>query len=323
MGEGRGDLPILIDMAIKLWQRKQGFLQPPDEVLHAEPDSRGFPETYRNRIVRWTGEVFRRAYPPEPFGFSSDDPFGPALTSLCHDLAEAYGRPILVPLTQISPPITAADREGERQIPLHLSRCSDFEVLDLIDAVFQKLDESSQGYAGIRHELLTHAATRLNAICAEEGIGYRWVDGELIRYDDPVTHEEAVRPAIDLLSSGRFGEANAEFRRALECYRTGAWRDAITNASAAFESVLKVVTRKGNLTAGPLIAEARRQGVIPAYAQNAAENLEKLMNVVPAIRGQHGAHGLGEREREADEHLARLVVATAASFIVFVGRERA
>ena len=80
----------------------------------------------------------------------------------------------------------------------------------------------------------------------------------------------------------------------------------------------------GEPYAGPLIAEARRQGVIPGYMQNAAEHLEKLMNVVPAIRGQEGSHGLGEREQDEKEieHLAGLVVPTAATFIVFIGRNR-
>lgn len=142
-----------------------------------------------------------------------------------------------------------------------------------------------------RLRVARHATSRLNAVCEEEGVGYRWTDGELIRFDDPVAHAEAVEPAMELLAAGQFGQANAEFRRTLECYRSGAWRDAITNANAAFESVLKVVTGKHNLTAGPLIAEARRQGVIPGYMQSSAENLAKVMNVVPAVRGQEGPHG--------------------------------
>lgn len=84
--------------------------------------------------------------------------------------------------------------------------------------------------------------------------------------------------------------------------------------------MLQVVTEKPNLRAGSLIREARQQGVIPGYAQNAAEHLEKLMNLVPSVRGQAGAHGLGARDDGADEHLARLVVTTAAAFIVFVAR---
>jgi hypothetical protein len=313
-------------MAIKLWQRKQGLMTPPEQALHAEPGSRSFPAKFRNRLIRWTPEVFHVRFPQGPYDFGdSRDMVERALGSLCHDLAEAYGRPILVTPSEFpSNTDPSLNRSADRQIPAHLVSCTDVEVLDFIDAVFQLLVQTSDGYAAIDHDVMIHAATRLNGICEEEGIGYRWTEGELIRFDDPVSHREAVQPAMELLADGQFGHANAEFRRALECYRSGEWRDAITNANAAFESVLKVATGKPNLNAGPLIAEARRQGVIPGYMQNAAEHLEKLMNVVPAIRGQEGSHGLGEREQDEKEieHLAGLVVPTAATFIVFIGRNR-
>lgn len=311
-------------MAIKLWQRKHGHLRPPDDVIHAEPDSRHFPQQFRHRIIRWAGDCFHRRFPPSPFfGDDSQEQIRGALNSLCHQLAEAYGRALLVPISDLPGKVaSSSDYDADRQVPAHLGRCTDFEVLDFIDAIFQLLAQSSEGYAGIDLEVLQHATSRLNAVCEEEGIGYRWADGELIRFDDPVAHAEAVEPAMKLLAPGTFGHANSEFRRALECYRSGDWRDAITNANAAFESVLKVVTGKPSLTAGPLIAEARRQGVIPGYMQSSAENLEKVMNVVPAVRGQEGPHGLGEREQAADDHLARFVVTTTAAFIIFIGRDR-
>ena len=309
-------------MAIKLWQRKHGHLGPPGELIHAEPESRHFPVPFRNRIVRWSVDCFRQRFPPAPYADDSPEEIRGALNSLCHQLAEAYGRPLLVPIGDLPGPVAStSDYEAERQIPAHLARCTDFEVLDFIDGVFQLLAQTSEGYAGIDHKVAIHATSRLNAICEEEGVGYRWADGELIRFDDPVAHAEAVEPAMRLLSAGQFGHANAEFRRALECYRSGAWRDAITNANAAFESVLKVVTGKHNLTAGSLIAEARRQGVIPGYMQNSAENLGKVMNVVPAVRGQEGPHGLGAREEAADGALARFVLTTSAAFIVFIARD--
>jgi hypothetical protein len=60
--------------------------------------------------------------------------------------------------------------------------------------------------------------------------------------------------------------------------------------------VLKVLTGKTSGTAGDLIKEARRQGLIPKPLGAAVENLEKLMHGIPAIRGQEGSsHGLGDR----------------------------
>jgi hypothetical protein len=204
-------------MAIKLWQRKHGHLGPPDELIHAEPESRHFPVPFRNRIVRWSVDCFRQRFPPAPYADDSPEEIRGALNSLCHQLAEAYGRPLLVPIGDLPGPVAStSDYEAERQIPAHLARCTDFEALDFIDGVFQLLAQTSEGYAGTDHRVAINATSRLNAVCEEEGVGYRWADGELIRFDDPVAHAEAVKPAMQLLSAGQFGHANAEFRRALD-----------------------------------------------------------------------------------------------------------
>src|SRR5439155_10747809 len=105
---------------------------------------------------------------------------------------------------------------------------------------------------------------RVNRIFKEEGIGYRWTDGRLVRFDGEIVHSEATVPALAALATGRFGAAQAEFEEAAADFGRGAWRDTITNANAALESVLKIVTAKEG-TAGDLIGEARRQGLIPNY----------------------------------------------------------
>lgn len=254
------------------------------------------------------------------------NPIDESLRLFCADLAEAYGRSILVPLSLTEGLVASSEaRQPRRQLAAHLARCSDFEVLDLVDATVQKVIQLLT--AGLVMGDITsdiHAiSSRFNEICEEEGAGYRWSEGELVRFDSSATHELAVAPAMTLLADPEYANADAEFRRALECYRASAWRDAITNANAALESVLKLATGRSSGTAGFLIAEARRQGLIPRYTEGAAENLVRLMNLVPAVRGQQGSsHGLGDREMEADEHLAQLVVSTAAAFIVFIARPR-
>jgi hypothetical protein len=195
-------------MAIKLWQRKQGHLRPPDEPIHAEPDSRHFPTKFRNRTIRWAVDCFHQRFPPLPFfGDDAQERVRGALNSLCHQLAEAYGGPLLVPISDLPGQVaSSSNTDADRQIPAHLTRCTDFEVLDFIDGVLQLLVQTSEGYAGMDYEVGRHATTRLNAVCEEEGIGYRWTYGELIRFDDPVTHTEAVEPAMQLLVGGKFGK---------------------------------------------------------------------------------------------------------------------
>lgn len=309
-------------MAIKLWQRKQGVIRAPDEPLHGSSGSHDFPETFRTRITQWVFESIRDCSASgiylEPRRAAEEN-----LEALCHELAEAYGRVSLVNPSKLRRPVvSSADGSALRQIPLHLSICEDFGVLDVVDATFQKMAQLLGPNMGWQErDLLASRADRFNEICKEEGVGYRWSADELIRYDDAAAHELAIKPVVTLLADARFVNADAEFRRALECYRSEHWRDAITNANAAFESVLKVITGRSSGTAGMLIAEARQKGLIPGYAEGAAESLAKLMSLVPAIRGQQGSsHGLGENVAEADEHLARLVVSTTAAFIVFIAR---
>jgi hypothetical protein len=309
-------------MAIKLWQRKQGFMAPAGPI-HAEDGSHQFPVTFRTRVLSWATGALVDCEWSTGFG-EVVNPREETLEALFIDLAEAYGRELLVPPAEMKSPVAStADVEAPRQLRYHVARCSDFEVLDFIDATVQKVVEllTATVVVGDIQEDINRITQRFNDICGEEGIGYRWSKGELIRFDSAAIHELAVEPAMVLLAEQKYANADAEFRRALECYRSGHWRDAITNANAAFESVLKIATGRSSGTAGSLIADTRQQGLIPAYGEAAAENLEKLMNLVPAIRGQQGSsHGLGDRAMEADEHLAQLVVAAAAAFMVFVAR---
>lgn len=200
--------------------------------------------------------------------------------------------------------------------------CPDLEVLDYIDAVFQisaSIIEQQGGADPVEepHRL----GGEVNKIFEEEGVGYRRTDGRLVRFDAEITHTEAVVPALAALATGRFGAAEAEFEEAVADFGRGAYRDALTNANAALESVLKVLTGKSSGTAGALMRVARQQGLLPKPLGASVENLEKLMHGIPAIRAQEGSsHGLGDRAGLADERLARLVLTMTAAVITFLGR---
>ena len=240
-----------------------------------------------------------------------------SLERLYDELCSAYGRELLVAYTDAAqrPDL----RSAEQQLPHHLEICPDLEVMDYIDAVFQAsasiVEETGAREADEEPRWL---GERINKIFEEEGVGYRWVDGRLVRFDSQIVHAEAMLPALAALSTGRFGEARNEFEEAVADFGRGSYRDTLTNANAALESVLQVLTqKKGN--AGQLIAEARRQGLIPKYLGASVENFEKLMHGLPAARGQQGSsHGLGTDPVEADERLARLVLTIAAALITFL-----
>ena len=185
--------------------------------------------------------------------------------SFLHDLSSAYGRDPLTALTGRPPPAL-------EQLQQHVLTCVDLEVLDYIDAVIQKTASLAEKFGGRGPD--EDRVADLNRIFREEGIGYRHVDGRLVRFDGEITHAEAMVPALAALANGRFGEADREFDEALEDFGRGDYRGALTNANAAFESVLKVVTGKEGV-AGDLIKAARSQGLDPQVPRGERRELRE------------------------------------------------
>jgi hypothetical protein len=129
--------------------------------------------------------------------------FNPVWTgfeALTRGLAEADGqseldpRAIWVAMTPVPiPPVPAGGPADHLE---HFLRyCPDFEVLDVIDGVIQEVralfyddfltDEDREVIKG-------EHCFGMNTIFEEEGIGYRWAGLELVRFDDPVSHSEAI-----------------------------------------------------------------------------------------------------------------------------------
>jgi hypothetical protein len=211
-----------------------------------------------------------------------------SMQRLLDELCSAYGRTLLIQYTD-------ADRRHDlrspdRQLPDHVDTCADFEVLDYIDAVFLMSASIIERQGGADSVEEPHRrGSKINKIFEEEGVGYRWTAGRLIRFDAEITHTEAVVPAIEALANGRFGAAGAEFDEAVGDFARGAYRDALTNANAALESVLKVLTGKASGTAGDLIREARQQELLPKPLGASVENLEKLMHGIRRSEARRGA----------------------------------
>lgn len=291
-------------------------MRPPSEMLYAEPESRAFPRTFRTRVFRWSVDALKQLQHGTPMGDVVND-VDATSEYLFEQLCSAYGRE---PLALRPGPVgTSYDLLFGRQLEAHVAYCPDLEVMDYIDSVFHlsALLIRESGAADPIEEPKRLGA-EINLIFQEEGVGYRWTDGRLVRFDGEVTHTEAMVPALSALASGRFGHAETEFEKAVADFGRGAYRDALTNANAALESVLQVLTgRRG--TAGALIKEAGQQGLLPKPLGASVDNIEKLMHGIPAIRAQEGsAHGLADRPALADERLARLVLTMTAAVIAFL-----
>lgn len=304
-----------------MWSREEGIDRSPTTLLHAEPGKNTFPQTFRTRVYRWSVAAMRELQWGTSMGEVVND-VNNSLRAIYEGLCDAYGRPMLVTFTDAkrNPRL----RSPEYQLEAHLDHCPDLEVMNYIGAVFQVSERIIEAGGGADPvEEPRRLGAELNRIFEEEGIGYRWTEGRIVRYDGEVTHTEAMVPALVALASGRFGTAASEFDAAVAAFGRGGWRDTITNANAALESVLKILTgEKG--TAGQLIKAAvdREPRLIPNYLGTGAKQFGDMMDGINAARSQQGAHGLGGRESEADERLARLILTWTAALITFLADDQ-
>jgi hypothetical protein len=304
-------------MSFDLWSRQEGHLRPPARAVFATDGSKDFPASFRTRVLRWSIDSFGSQQDWTPLGDVVND-VRLSMELLHKNLVSAYGRDPLVALPTANRP--ADWRHPERQVPIHLHVCPDYEVLDYVDGAFQVAAYvCSQSYGAPLPRVVADMSEEINAILQQEGVGYRRVEGRLVRVDDEIIESEAVEPALRALSTGCFGGAAREFDDALAAYRRGAWRDTLTHANAAFESVMKIVTGRAHGQAGELIGELRKQKLLPGYVGGGVDGLVKLLHALPAARGQQSsAHGRGDGIDKADQHLARLALTMSAAFICFL-----
>jgi hypothetical protein len=315
---------------IELWSRKHGYIQPPAELLHAEQDSRRFPTSFRERGIRWVDSLFTSIQMYSPMGDVSNEASA-SWTRLHTELRAKYGRARFVrpkaalidQLVDARGNDTLYEDAPAAELAAHVRQCPDTEVMDFISAGLQIAAEIT----GIDYQLhlderVDEHVNELNRIFAEEGIGYRCVRGDLIRFDDDFTHGEAIAPALESLRRGRFGKADSEFTSAVTDYRCGDYPDAITKANAAFESVLKIITGEQHKTAGDLIKELRKLTDVPGSLITGADHLYKLMQAVPAVRNQQSSsHGGGAANNGPDRPLAQLILTLVAGFIVYLAAQ--
>lgn len=201
------------------------------------------------------------------------------------------------------------------------------DILDIIDITFQFVvsNISQQCDRQAAFETYRKAVDDLNIYFQRAAIGYQLKENQIIRIDSEYLHKEAIVPALDLLRSNEFESANREILSAHEHYRNGEYRDCITNANAAFESVMKVICDRRQWkykagTAGELVTVLSNREFIPNYLQRHFHQLfNTLRSGLPPLRHNQGsAHGQGEKTTEVPAHIAGYALHLAATNILFL-----
>lgn len=167
-------------------------------------------------------------------------------------------------------------------------------------------------------ELSNDLAGEVNQRLREHGIGYQLEQGRMVPISSDLLHQEAVRPALQLLSAAPFQAAGQEFLTAHEHYRHGRHEEALVAACKAFESTLKIVLNahhvpiKPTAAAQELVNLVRSNNIVPTYVAD-----QHLMGVA-ILRNKLAGHGQGEAVRQVDEAYVRYALHLAAAAIVFL-----
>jgi hypothetical protein len=169
------------------------------------------------------------------------------------------------------------------------------------------------------------AAEELNGRFRENGCGFQFEAGRIVRTDSQLLHAEAVRPALALLSGPGFQGAEGEFLAAHEHHRHGRNEAAIIEACKAFESTMKSIcdARKwkydaDKATARTLIKIILDNGLVPSYSDEQLHALERCLLGVATLRNKEAGHGAGAQPRDVPEHYVAYALHMAASNIVFL-----
>ncbi|HEY9804443.1 MAG TPA: hypothetical protein V6D25_29190 [Leptolyngbyaceae cyanobacterium] len=203
------------------------------------------------------------------------------------------------------------------------------EVMDVIEVTFKLIDTIYRN-PETRHYTKPKidpddAINTLNIRFRENGVGYQYESGEIIRVDSQIIHAEAVKPVLHLLSDTRFQGANEEFLKAHQHYRHGDYKECLVECLKAFESTMKTIcdnqgwTYQPGDTAKKLIDICLQNQLIPSYLQSQFTSLKSnLESGIPTVRNKNGGHGQGSQPHNVPPYFAAYQLHMTASTILFL-----
>jgi hypothetical protein len=169
------------------------------------------------------------------------------------------------------------------------------------------------------------AISELNDRFRENGVGYQFEEGSIIRVDSQYVHSEVVKPTLALLREQRFKGVNDEFLKAHEHYREGRFKECLNECLKSFESTLKTICDDQewdydeNDTASKLIQICFDNDLIPSHLQSHFSALRaSLESGIPTVRNKHSGHGQGKSVKPVPRYLAGYLLHLTATTILFL-----
>jgi len=232
--------------------------------------------------------------------------------------------------------VNSSDLEPFHEIKQYLLSRSPVErQLSVIELIFRAIDTfAREGISGntLRSEIdPDDAINELNTRFRENGVGYQYQSGDIIRVDSDILHSEAVIPAFNLLRDPVFKGANEEFLSAHAHYRNGNCKECIVDCAKSFESTMKIICDKRGWpcaagdTASKLVGTILDNGLVDKFWQTHFSALRNMLSSgIPTPRNKVAAHGQGADISEVPQYLASYILhQTAATILMLVEADKA
>lgn len=203
------------------------------------------------------------------------------------------------------------------------------KTLDVIELCFRAIDTWTRDFQYMRrgnaNQIADDAIDELNRRFKEHGVGFQYVEGEILRVDSQLLHTEVIKPALRLLESKAYAGPQDEFLRAHEHYRHGNAKEALNECLKSFESMMKAICIKrnwplnGKETASALIKTCLDNGLIPAFWQTQFTSLKSLLEgAVPTGRNNLAGHGQGPITTTVPDYLVSYMLHMTGACLVFL-----
>ncbi len=165
----------------------------------------------------------------------------------------------------------------------------------------------------------------MNERFRQNRFGYLFENGSILKIDNIFLHAEVIKPALILLKNPQFSGAEEEFLKAHKHFRDGNYKESVTSANCAFESVMKIICtiKKWEYTKGARASDLKKilchNNLFPTYLENSFDQLLAILSSgLPEVRNNEGGHEQGEEIKVVPPYIASYALHICASNIVFL-----
>ena len=217
-----------------------------------------------------------------------------------------------------------------------LPKATDSQVLDIVEAWYpatQRVVEAVDASSGVHYQggsytmrtaenIGAQYRAAINDIFDDGDVAWQLVGETIVPRSSLAMHATVVEPIFTLTQGDpKLASVEKAYQDALRELKPGGDpSDAITDAGTALQEMLTVAGAKGNAL-GPLLADARKRGLLAPYDSKLAEAIDAIGDWVSADRSQRGdAHNV--RDASRDDAWLAVRVAGALILRLAAGRKR-